>query len=50
VAINGLAKGVLTAALCPLPLVAVRVAAGPEVFVRLKLAEAEAPGAEAVTE
>ncbi len=49
VATSGFVNAVLTAALCPPPLVAARFAAAPAVFVRLKLAGVAAPEAEAVT-
>jgi len=49
VATNGAAKGVVTAALCPEPLVAVIDAAGPAVLVSAKLAGVATPGTEAVT-
>jgi hypothetical protein len=43
VATNGLANAVLTVALCPPPLVAVRCAGAPAVLVNAKLAGANAP-------
>jgi hypothetical protein len=48
VATNGRANAVLTVALCPPPLVAVRFAAGPAVLVSAKLTEAN-PVDEATT-
>jgi hypothetical protein len=49
VATRGFVNCVLTSALCPLPLVAVTVAAAPAVLVRLKLAGVVAPEVVAVT-
>src|SRR6266849_5016960 len=49
VATRGAANAVLIAALCGVPLVAVIEAAGPAVFVRLKLAGVDTPGTVAVT-
>jgi hypothetical protein len=48
VATNGLVNAVLTVALCPPPLVAIRFAGGP-VLVKAKLADVVAPDVEAVT-